>query len=52
MILFLQLISVVMEVMGSLMLTPVHLWNTLYTVPGAETLHVVFMSLSSEYLGF
>lgn len=42
MILFLQVIRIVMEVIGSLMLKPTHLWNTLYTVPGAETLHVVF----------
>lgn len=42
MILFLHLISRVMEVIGSLMLKPTHLWNTLYTVSGAETLHVVF----------
>lgn len=42
MILFLQLVSIVMEVMASLMLKPVHLWNTPYTVPGAETLHVAF----------
>lgn len=42
MILFLQMVRIVMEVMGSLMLKPIHLWNTPYTVPGAETLHVAF----------